>query len=180
MDNSVVEFSADRASGPNPAVLGFASERTSVTQRPVLVAIDLSEDSHEAVLWACDYARQASAPLHIVHCLHDPAEAPGRYAHDRADPLERMADTAQRLLSHFVDGLRQAYPGHETLAVASARLVAGLPVRAILDEAAALDAGLIVLGSRGKNGLKRALFGSVAQQVTQLSTVPVTLVKAQQ
>jgi nucleotide-binding universal stress UspA family protein len=48
---------------------------------------------------------------------------------------------------------------------------------AIVDEAREQDAGLIVLGADVRRGLPRALRGSVAEAVTRLSPVPVTLVR---
>ena len=177
-DKTGAEETGAEETGFDSAAPGHAGKKTSAGRAPVLVAVDLSEDSREAVLWASDYARRTSAPLHILHCLHDPADAPGTYSRAKADPLEPMADTAQRLLNDFVAAVRAARPDLESLAAASMRLVTGLPTQAIIDEAEALGAELIVLGSRGQNGLKRRLFGSVAQGVAQLSTIPVTVVKA--
>ena len=43
----------------------------------VLVAIDFSEDSKAALLWACDFAECSSVPLILLHVVHDLASNPG-------------------------------------------------------------------------------------------------------
>ena len=180
MDSSVINLAEVKSGDTTSPAADREAESVEPTTGAVLVAVDLTEDSREAVLWASDYAHRMSAPLHILHCLHDPVESPGKYNGGKTCPLDRMTDAAQRMLTGFVAELREACPDKEYLNAASTRLVAGLPAQAILDEARALGAELIILGSRGRNGVQKLLFGSVARRVTQLSPVPVTLVKARQ
>jgi nucleotide-binding universal stress UspA family protein len=52
-------------------------------------------------------------------------------------------------------------------------LKAGTPWEQIIRSAKEIDAGLIVLGSRGLSGLPRALLGSTAERVVRYSPVPV-------
>ena len=146
---------------------------------PVLVAADLSQDSRAALLWACDYAANADVPVTVLHVLHDPAEAPGKYSCNASDPLMPMVDTADRMLSEFVAEMRADNPELETLTEARTKAVTGLPARTIVDQAVGLNATLIVMGSRGQTGLPNLLYGSTAKRVVQLSPIPVTVVKAQ-
>jgi nucleotide-binding universal stress UspA family protein len=53
----------------------------------------------------------------------------------------------------------------------------GVPLVALLREAAASRADLLVVGARGTGGLARLLLGSVAEGVLERSPVPVLLVK---
>jgi nucleotide-binding universal stress UspA family protein len=48
----------------------------------------------------------------------------------------------------------------------------------ILERAAAIDATMILMGTRGQGRIAIALLGSVAHKVTHESTIPVTLVRA--
>ena len=57
-------------------------------------------------------------------------------------------------------------------------LVRGLPTTRILEVAEKRKALMIVMGSRGRTGLKHLLLGSVAEHVVQLSPIPVTVAKA--
>ncbi len=53
----------------------------------------------------------------------------------------------------------------------------GSPRAAILDVAEAEGADLIVMGTHGRTGLARVLFGSVAEHVVRMSPIPVFTVR---
>jgi nucleotide-binding universal stress UspA family protein len=160
--------------GPAPA----ADQRGIAAGAPILAAVDLGEASRAAVSWASELAERTGAPLQILHVLHDPAEGPGKYARHKSDPLEPMADTAERMLSEFMAEMRAAHPGLKALDAATTKLAKGLPAQTIVNEARALGASLIVIGCRGKSSLAKLLYGSNARRVTRLSPIPVTVVKA--
>ena len=146
---------------------------------PILVAVDLSGNSRAVLLWACEHAVNAGAPLMVLHVVHDRAEAPGTYSRNSPDPLMPMADTAERMLFEFMTEMRADRPDLRYLAEARTRVVSGLPASTIVDEAVRLDATLIVMGSRGPKGLSGLLYGSTAKKVVQISPIPVTVVKSQ-
>jgi nucleotide-binding universal stress UspA family protein len=52
------------------------------------------------------------------------------------------------------------------------------PTRAILDAVAELHADLIVMGTRGRTGMKHVLVGSVAERTVRFAPCPVMTVKA--
>ena len=53
----------------------------------------------------------------------------------------------------------------------------GLPAAEILRLAEKLDVGLIVMGSRGLGGIRRALMGSVSDSVVRHAHCPVLVVR---
>lgn len=161
-----------------PDHLRAASRRGVSVGAPIIVAVDLGEDSRAVVVWASELADSTSARLIILHVLYDPPESPGKYALHKANPLEPMADTARRMLSEFMAEMRAAQPGLKSLEAASAKLAKGLPAQTIVKEAEALGASLIAVGCRGKNGLAKLLYGSNAERVTKMSPIPVTVVKS--
>jgi len=55
--------------------------------------------------------------------------------------------------------------------------VAGKPARAILEYADENDIDHIVMGSHGRDGIERAILGSVAETVLRRARVPVTIVR---
>ena len=57
-------------------------------------------------------------------------------------------------------------------------MVIGLPVTRILEVIDTVDPFMVVLGSKGRTGLKNVLMGSKASQIVQLCPVPVTVIKA--
>lgn len=168
----VLEF-ADRT-GPALAPDTHAKPGAS----PILAAVDLGEGSRAAVLWASELAEKTGASLQILHVIHDPAERPGKYVPHKSDPLEPMADTAERMLSEFLTEMRADHPRLPGLAIATTKLARGLPAQTIVNEAQALGASLIVIGSRCKSSFSKLLYGSNTLGVTRLSPIPVTVVKA--
>jgi nucleotide-binding universal stress UspA family protein len=58
------------------------------------------------------------------------------------------------------------------------RVLVGPASRTIVDLAAEWRAGLIVMGSHGRTGLKRLLMGSVTERVVGQASCPVLVVKA--
>lgn len=167
----VVDFLAHTSLAPELAQLKAAASA------PILAAVDLGVESRAAVFWASELAEKTRAPLKILHVLHDPADSPGRYARHKLEPLEPMADAAERMLSEFLTEMRTAHPGLQCLAAADTMLVAGLPAQTIVSEARKLGASLIVIGCRCKSSWARLVHGSNSQRVMQLSPIPVTVVK---
>lgn len=144
---------------------------------PVLVAVDFSDDSREAVAWASAEAERLGTGLTILHVVHDPASDPGFYRRLGEDWLRPMTDVATEMMDDFLAGVRADHPDLRKLASAEIRQVAGLPASRIVEVAAVIDAPLIVVGSRGRTGLPHILLGSVAERVVQLAAMPVVVVK---
>ncbi len=153
-------------------------EAMTASKAPVLVAVDFSADSEAGLLWACNYAEAIDAPLEILHVVHDPADSPGTYKPNGDNPLEPMVDVAQRKLGQFLEQVDRSNPQLSGLERAKQICVPGLPAQRILDIAQARGAGLLVMGTRRRNGLGRFLQGSIASEVARQADFPVTIVKA--
>lgn len=147
---------------------------------PILVAVDFTADSEEALKWACDYAGCVGAGVTVLHIVHDPAEAPGSYRKGENETLKPMQDVAAQMMSDFMAKTAKAHPELAALKSAETQLVKGIPATRILETAEQIDARMIVMGSRGRTGLPHLLLGSKAERVVQMSPIPVTIVKARQ
>jgi len=147
--------------------------------QPILVPVDFSPCSEEALLYAADLAATLQFPLIVLHVVHDPGQAPGYYAmKGRKKQLRRMEDVAAEMMEEFMLQMNKKHPNQPALVTADTRLVVGLPVTRILETAAKVQAGMIVMGSQGRTGLAHVLLGSKAEQVVRLSPIPITIVKA--
>lgn len=144
---------------------------------PLLVAVDFSADSREAVLWASQEATRWGRSLTILHVVHDPASSPGFYRQMKESWLRPMAEVAGEMMVDFLKAVREDHPELGPLANAEVRSVTGLPAGRIVEVATQIDAPLIVIGSRGLTGLPHILIGSVAERVVQLAPGPVVVVK---
>jgi nucleotide-binding universal stress UspA family protein len=146
--------------------------------RPILVPVDFSGYSEAALLCAAELAELIGAPLAVLHVVHDLGEAPGYYAvKGRKKQLRRLEDVAADMLDEFMLEVRKAHPERHNLENAESLLVVGLPVNRILETAEKINARMIVMGSQGRTGLKHIMLGSKAEQVVNLSPIPVTIVK---
>ena len=148
-------------------------------KRPVLVALDLSECSQQVVERAAELAAPASHPLVLVYVVELPVGvAPdtelaveGQEAKGSAAGL--LEAEARARLAPLVAQLAQR--GFE----AQARIVHGRVADALSDAADALDAHMIVMGSHGRSGVARLLFGSIAEEMLTRASCPVTVVRTQ-
>jgi nucleotide-binding universal stress UspA family protein len=143
----------------------------------ILHPSDLTPGSHAAFVYAVKLARRPRSEVVLLHVLTplEPYEAealaaPGLYARYQA---ERRED-AERRLTVLVGQARR-------LGVrARGLIVDGTPQREILGTARSTRADLIVMGLRPRNGLRRALFGSVAAHVVRTAGCPVLVVRGRE
>jgi nucleotide-binding universal stress UspA family protein len=150
-----------------------------VSSQPILVPVDFSPNSEEALLYAADIAACMKAPLIILHVVHDPGDAPGYYAQRDDKAIMGLEDIAAEMMSEFLERMITTYPKLKVLKKAQTELVAGLPVTRILEVVEKTNPCMVVMGSRGRTGISHLLLGSKAEQIVRLCPVPVTIVKIQ-
>ncbi len=153
--------------------VSFEGSKQSVAG-PILAAVDFSPFSEQALVWAAQTARSFEAPLLALHVVHDSASSPGYYLRKNKQ-LKRIEEAAAEMMSDFLTRMGEEHP--RLLGEVDHRLESGLPITRVLEVADDVDAQMIVMGSRGRNGLSRLLLGSVAERVAHLSPIPVTIVK---
>lgn len=146
--------------------------------RPIVVAVDFSDDSRAALRWAARYAAATRYQLLVLHVVHDPAAEPGYYWEQSGRYMQPMHEVAARMLEQFIDELECDDAARDSLRSAERRLLRGLPPGRIVELADLLRAELIVIGSRGMTGLPHILQGSVSERVVELASCPVVVVKA--
>jgi nucleotide-binding universal stress UspA family protein len=137
----------------------------------ILVATDGSREAQLAVTTAADLAKSTDSELHGVHVGEMPlVYHPERHAY-RAG-YEEHEKEAHQLLEAQVERIEGA-----GAKVAQAHLRMGRADEEIVELAQSIDAGLIVMGSRGHGRLRRALVGSVSESVVRHAHCPVTIVR---
>ncbi len=152
---------------------------TKLDHSTLLVAVDFTRFSEEALLFASQLAEKLDALLLVLHVIHDPAEAPGFYAQKSKHKkyLQSMEDAAEEMMQEFLAKMQKDYPDQKPIKKAETLLVVGTPVTRILEIAEKKQASMILIGSHGRTGLSHLLIGSKAERVVQLSPIPVTVVK---
>lgn len=138
----------------------------------LLVAVDFSQDSEEALELALELARPLEAKIHLIHAYEIPTAAATAYGVMLPEGLwERVRDAVDRRLSGLLERVREAGFSGES------HLVEGEPVAAIEETAKAIPADLVVMGTRGLSGLKHVVLGSVAERTVRTAPCPVLTVK---
>ena len=134
----------------------------------ILLATDGSREAKLAARTAADLAKGHNSELHVVYV--EPALPMIDQFADHG--TERTLPESRRLLDEQV---RQIEEAGGTAAEAHLRL--GRPDDQIIEVGEEVGAGLIVVGSRGHGGVRRALMGSVSDSVVRHAHCPVLVVR---
>jgi nucleotide-binding universal stress UspA family protein len=134
----------------------------------ILYPTDGSEPAREAFEYALDVADHHGAELHVLSVADTTRDSLVRIRGDVVDALERAG---QRAVTEAADRAGE----HGVEAVTAVRQ--GRPDAEILSYAEQVDAGLVMLPTRGRGVVEETLFGSVAQQVLRQATRPVLTVR---
>jgi nucleotide-binding universal stress UspA family protein len=143
----------------------------------IVVGIDGSDVSREALRWAIDEARVHGARVTAVHAWEPPApvaEVAPMPTIDLVDFVPEFRDAAGKLVSNVVEEI----VGDDASVTVEPIAVEGSPAEALID--AARNARLVVVGSRGHGGFTALLLGSVSHKVAQHALCPVVIHRARQ
>lgn len=134
----------------------------------IVVGVDGSPGSGEALRWAIDEARRRDAIVEVVHAWHYPyVDLSMVSAYAAIDPRELHA-AAQDLVNRVIG---EAHVGD---VVVRGEVIEGPAAPALVECAKGAD--LLVVGSRGRGGFGGLLLGSVSQQVAHHAPCPLVIV----
>lgn len=142
----------------------------------ILVAVDASQTGELALDMAIGLASESQGQLRIVHVIDTANVNIGAELADQYKVSESLVDNAQKILNPAERIADTAGVAAEASLITIDALNKRIP-EAIVDDAEAWSADLIVIGTHGRRGLSRLLLGSVAEGVTRLATKPVLLVR---
>jgi nucleotide-binding universal stress UspA family protein len=142
----------------------------------IVVAVDGSESSNKVYDMAAQLAKLSNGKLIIVHVMVPPLPLGGGLFYPDVSGIDKiridLEEAGRRLLQNYSEKSTNEYSIEvETI------LAQGYPPDAIIREADAKGADLIVVGSRGFSGAKQFFIGSVPNSVLHHSSIPVLLVK---
>jgi nucleotide-binding universal stress UspA family protein len=156
----------------------------SIFPTKVLLATDGSREADLAARTAAELADKTGSELHLVHVFGITPwypvypEATAFDGAELEDPvleeeLQRISEQrARELLDAEAEKVRSIGG-----TLAQAHLVEGGAPQEIVGLAEEIGAGLIVMGSRGRGGIRRALMGSVSDSVVRHAHCPVMVVR---
>ncbi len=158
-----------RQSAAPVLVVPERAERTAPgPDAPVLVGADFSEHTGPALTAAQAFAKAYGAPVAVAHV--------------RDAPREAFVDPHARPPLHPPTGLATREEAHQALdaligdAEVERYVVPGRPAAELLGLARSTSAGLVVVGTHGRQGWEHLRLGSVAEDVVRQAPCPVLVV----
>jgi nucleotide-binding universal stress UspA family protein len=134
---------------------------------PVLVGVDGSRASEDAIALAFDEASRRGVELVALHAWTDVGVFPALGMDWR-----QFEDEGHEVLAERLAGWQEQYPDVPI----RRRVVCDQPARWLIEESD--QAQLVVLGSHGRGGFAGMALGSVSSKVAQGSKIPVIVVRA--
>ncbi len=136
----------------------------------ILVAVDGSPDSEEALRQAIDLAQSEDARLTLISGAH---ELPASSYLVAGEILSGLLEEARAAAEAVLERARERVPEN----LSATTLVAEQPIRtALIRQVEEGRHDLLVMGSRGRGAVRAALLGSVSHYALHHSPVPVLIV----
>lgn len=140
--------------------------------KKILVAVDLSPQSNNVADYAVCLAKSLDADIVAVYI----APSLGHYVgfHVPTSSIENfvgeVVNGAEKSMEDFI---KEKFQGVR----AEGKVISGYAAEEIINQGKDNNVDLIVMGTHGRSGIDRILFGSVAEKVVKTSTIPVLTVR---
>lgn len=140
--------------------------------RTILVPVDFSASSEEALRAAVAFAQKFDARLVLLHAVVAPVVAGAAgYTVPMLDvPVEQLCSAAEEQMRALVESVDFKGVAHES------QITTGFPGEAIGAYADRRGVDLIIMSTHGRTGLMHVLIGSVAEHVVWHALSPVLVV----
>ncbi len=135
------------------------------TAGPIVLAVDGSEQAKMATQAAAELSAGTGSEVHVIYVQPSPARMFGHHSYS-ADVEESLLDRARAEAREFLDEQAETVRSGGGEA-AQTYLGTGRPDEEIVELAEEIGAGMVVVGSRGLGGVRRALLGSVSDSVVR-------------
>jgi nucleotide-binding universal stress UspA family protein len=149
----------------------------------IIVPLDGSALAESALPLALEISEKFGVELILVRAIEAPSGVPTAGLLDppaavaaEIELAQKVREEARKDAQSYLDAVVQRLAP----ATADAQVVDGDPEKAIVATAAGHPGALIVMSSRGRGGVGRLVFGSVAEAVLRDSAAPVLIVKSTQ
>jgi nucleotide-binding universal stress UspA family protein len=156
-------------------VIGYSRTHVMVCPRnseiglgKVIVAFDSSESATGALALAFDFAREYGSHLDVLSVADVPSHLYGVSPAAAGDLVEKARRTLEKAEHHAADDDVSA----------DFLLLEGDSYDIILETSRQKNAGLIIMGSHGRTGIRRLLMGSVTERVIGHAPCPVIVARA--
>lgn len=150
-----------------------------IRMKHILAPTDFSEPSGKALKYACAFAEQYRATVHLLHVSSIPSlpvsefgiSELGMYTEPAVDLEPQLREQAQRQMTALIEER-----AGDSLTVQN-EVVFGVPFLEIIQYAKANEIDMIVMGTHGRGAIAHMLLGSTAEKVVRKAPCPVLTVR---
>jgi nucleotide-binding universal stress UspA family protein len=144
------------------------TSQSNSSKSVIVVGVDFSSLSNEALRTGADLARTSNSELHVVHVMPHPAGDPLSASEPNlglafAKQTDQIRESLHELVDPMIDGIKSV----------CLHIRVGVADREITQLASDIGADLDIVGTHGRTGLDRLLMGSVAESVVRHAPCPV-------
>jgi nucleotide-binding universal stress UspA family protein len=141
--------------------------------KKILFPTDFSEGSAVSVPYVKDLAEKYGSKVYVLHVIYDIAKASGWYVPsiDMEKFYAELRESAEEEIEKFVSGNLGGLDNVEKV------VTTGMPSDAIIGFVEENGVDLVVMGTHGRSGIDRVLFGSTAAKVVRHVPCPVLTVR---
>lgn len=143
--------------------------------RKILVAVDGSKPSLDASTYAIELAKKNYAEL-IVLSIVSPIPN-SQFEYDNIGRMKEFETIEKEEAEQYMDKVKQKATENKVSVKTDVLIKYTSVVKEIVEYAENYKVDMIVIGSKGRTGLKKLLLGSIANGVITYSHCPVLVVK---
>lgn len=138
----------------------------------IIVPFDFSEQSENALRYAIEIAKSKEAVIQLVHAFQPEAVAVEGY------PMydSEIEKNKKKEMKQYLGELRKQWVGSTERPFFNAIFEYGFPIEVVLRNAQKNENSIVVIGSTGKGGSLKKLFGSVSTGVARKCKQPVFII----
>lgn len=133
----------------------------------IVFPTDFSDNARRALPYVLKIAKKTGATVHILHSIEEPYD----FAPLAQEIKEGVTNKVESLFEELIKEIRQE--GVYSDVPIKTHIHTGRAINAILEADQSFETDLIVMGTKGRTGFKKILFGSTTADVIQESTIPV-------
>jgi nucleotide-binding universal stress UspA family protein len=149
------------------------AKRTHIKLQRILVPIDFSDHSKNALKYAITFAQQFKASIDLIYVVE-----PTIYPADFSFGQIGFPNVEEELQAHGNEELETLIKKEISGKVAARKAVrTGKPFYEINQYAQERDIDLIIIATHGHSGMEHILFGSTAEKVVRKAPCPVLVVR---
>ncbi len=139
---------------------------------------DLSQNSDDAFPYALDLAKKYQATLYLVHIVEQPPQTGFVDLYVTEDIREKIKKERDLYVKNEIESRYIATMGNFTDYEIITEESSEAPYHPILEIAREKSVDLIILGTHGRTGIEKAIFGSVAERVCRRAHCAVLTIRS--